>query len=92
MALPERLMRGAAGNLAAGLGDAAGEHRRRRLDAAADQLLTQGEAAELLRVSVSYLRASSCPKILLPGRGDRGKPLVRYLRSDVLAWALARRT
>lgn len=60
--------------------------------AGGDELLTQREAAALLRVSVAYLRASSCPKILLPGRGDRGKPLVRYLRSDVLAWAIKRRT
>lgn len=58
----------------------------------ADELLTQREAAGVLRVSVAYLRASSCPKLLLPGSGPRGKPLVRYLRSDVLSWALARRT
>jgi hypothetical protein len=57
-----------------------------------DRLLAQKEAAELLGVSVSYLRESSCPKVLLPGTGPRGKPLVRYLRSDVLSWALARRT
>lgn len=52
--------------------------------------LTQREAARLLRVSVSYLRASSCPKHLLPGNGPRGKPLVRYLRDEVLAWASTR--
>ena len=57
-----------------------------------DELLTQREAANLLKVSVSYLRASSCPKLLLPSSGSQGKPLVRYLRSDVLAWAVARRT
>jgi hypothetical protein len=56
-----------------------------------DGLLTQKEAARLLAVGVSYLRASNCPKLLLPGTGDAGKPLVRYLRSDVLGWALARR-
>lgn len=53
-------------------------------------ILTQKEAAELLRVSVSFLRASSCPKHLLPGNGLRGKPLVRYVRSEVLAWFHAR--
>lgn len=58
----------------------------------ADALLTQREAADLLSVSPGYLRESSCPKLLLPGNGPRGKPLVRYVRSDVLAWALARRT
>jgi hypothetical protein len=52
--------------------------------------LTQREAAQLLRVSVSYLRASSCPKHLLPGNGPRGRPLVRYLRDEVLTWASAR--
>lgn len=58
----------------------------------ADTLLTQRDAADLLKVSVSYLRSSSCPKVLLPGNGPRRKPLVRYLRSDVLSWALSRRT
>jgi hypothetical protein len=52
--------------------------------------LTQREAARVLRVSVSFLRASSCPKHLLPGNGPRGRPLVRYLRSEVLAWGTAR--
>jgi hypothetical protein len=52
--------------------------------------LTQKEAARLLRVSVSYLRASSCPKHLLPGNGRKGKQLVRYLRDEVLAWGAAR--
>jgi hypothetical protein len=52
--------------------------------------LTQREAAHLLRVSVSYLRASSCPKHLLPGNGPRGRPLVRYLRDELLAWATTR--
>jgi hypothetical protein len=52
--------------------------------------LTQKEAASLLRVSVSYLRASSCPKQLLPGNGPRGRQVVRYLRDEVLAWGAAR--
>lgn len=52
--------------------------------------LTQREAARLLRVSPSFLRASSCPKHLLPGNGPRGRPLVRYLRDEVLAWGTAR--
>ncbi|HLQ23573.1 MAG TPA: hypothetical protein VK132_10215 [Gemmatimonadales bacterium] len=56
------------------------------------ELLTQRQAAQVLQVSVAYLRASSCPKLLLPGSGPCGKPLVRYLRSDVLSWAMARRT
>jgi hypothetical protein len=52
--------------------------------------LTQREAARLLRVSVSYLRASSCPKHNLPGNGPRGRPLVRYLRDELLTWGSAR--
>jgi hypothetical protein len=48
--------------------------------------LTQKEAATLLAVSPRYLRASSCPKILLPGLGKAGKPMVRYDRTAVLAW------
>jgi hypothetical protein len=52
--------------------------------------LTQKEAAKLLRVSVAYLRASNCPKHLLPGNGAQGKPLVRYRRSDVITWSLSR--
>ena len=51
----------------------------------ADSLLTQREAADLLRVSVSYLRASDCPKVLLPSSGKR--PLVRYRESELFAWA-----
>jgi hypothetical protein len=51
-----------------------------------DELLTQSEAAKLLKVSVSYLRASDCPKILLPSAGGK-RPLVRYRKSALLAWA-----
>jgi helix-turn-helix protein len=57
-----------------------------------DGLLTQREAARLLKVSQSYLRESNCPKLLLPGHGERGRHLVRYLRADVMEWARARRT
>jgi hypothetical protein len=59
---------------------------------AKDRYLTQKQAAEVLQVSVSYLRASSCPKVLLPGNGRRGKPLVRYRVSDLVSWADSRRT
>jgi hypothetical protein len=59
---------------------------------ARDRYLTQRQAAELLQVSVSYLRASNCPKVLLPGNGRRGKPLVRYRMHDLVSWADSRRT
>lgn len=39
----------------------------------------------MLGVSVSYLRASDCPKVLLPSNGKRS--LVRYRESELIAWA-----
>jgi hypothetical protein len=51
-----------------------------------DRLWTQREAAAYLGVSERYLRASSCPKKLLPGTGKKGKPLVRYDPAEVIAW------
>lgn len=55
------------------------------------RLVPQRDAAAYLGVGVSYLRASSCPKVLLPGTGPRGKPLVRYRLADLDAWADAHR-
>lgn len=52
-----------------------------------ERLITQSEAAKALSVSATYLRHSDCPKVLLPGNGAHGKPLVRYRLSEVLAWA-----
>jgi hypothetical protein len=54
--------------------------------------LTQKRASRRLAVSVGWLRHSNCPKVLLPGNGPRGKPLLRYFREDVLAWAKGRDT
>jgi hypothetical protein len=51
------------------------------------RLWTQREAAAYLHVSPRYLRASSVPKMLLPGTGTKGKPLVRYCPADVSQWA-----
>lgn len=53
----------------------------------ADRLWTQKEAARFLCVSARYLRDSDCPKVLLPGNGKAGQPLVRYDPTDVKAWA-----
>lgn len=51
-----------------------------------DELLTPAEAALLLKVSPKYLRISDCAKVLLPAnRGTRS--IVRYWKSEVLAWA-----
>lgn len=52
-----------------------------------DNLLTQRETAHLLSVSVSYPRASSCLKHLLPGNGPRGRPPLRYRPDEVLELA-----
>lgn len=52
-----------------------------------DALMRQKEAANYLGVSVAYLRASECPKVLLPGNGPAGKPLVRYRQSEIERWA-----
>jgi hypothetical protein len=50
-------------------------------------LVSQKEAAVFLHVSQSYLRASSCPKVLLPGNGPKDRPLVRYRLSEVAIWS-----
>jgi hypothetical protein len=52
-----------------------------------DRLWTQAEAAQYLCVSARYLRDCGCPKVLLPGNGPKGQPLVRYEPADVKAWA-----
>jgi hypothetical protein len=54
---------------------------------ASDHLCTQAEAAYFLGVSTRYLRESSCPKVLLPGTGEKGQPVVRYDPSAVREWA-----
>lgn len=54
-----------------------------------DRLWTQPEAAAYLGVSARYLRESGCPKVLLPGNGPKGQPIVRYRPADVDAWVQA---
>jgi hypothetical protein len=51
------------------------------------ECLTQKAAARLLGVSTGWLRASSAPRLLLPGNGPAGQPLLRYSRTALLAWA-----
>jgi hypothetical protein len=53
---------------------------------ASDHLWSQKEAAYFLGVSTRYLRESSCPKVLLPGTGEKGQPLVRYEPAAVRQW------
>lgn len=50
-----------------------------------EPLWTQREAAAFVRLGVSTVRASTCPKrlIWLPGRK---RPIVRYVPSEVRAW------
>lgn len=59
---------------------------------APDGYWTQRQAAAVLGVSPRYLRASSCPKLLLPGTGTAGRPLVRYAPDAVHAWAASYRS
>ena len=59
------------------------------VEPARERLWTQKEAAAFLSVTTRYLRDSSCPKILLPGNGKKGQPVVRYDPADVRAWAHA---
>jgi hypothetical protein len=54
----------------------------------ADHLWSQREAAHFLGVSTRYLRESSCPKVLLPGTGEKGQPIVRYGPAAVEQWYL----
>jgi hypothetical protein len=49
-------------------------------------LWTQEQAAFYAAVSPRYLRESCCPKVLLPGNGPKGEPLVRYKPEDVMRW------
>jgi hypothetical protein len=53
------------------------------------KLLNQRAAARLLGVSTSWLRSSSAPRLLLPGNGRSGQPLLRYSRIALLEWASA---
>lgn len=50
-----------------------------------EPLWTQKEAAAFVRVDVSTLRASTCPKrlIYMPGRT---RPIVRYVPAEIRDW------
>ena len=50
-------------------------------------LWTQREAAQYLCVSPRYLRASTCPKLKLPGTGKTQKAVLRYQPYEVCKWA-----
>jgi hypothetical protein len=52
-----------------------------------ERLVSQKQAAAFLHVSQTYLRASSCPKVLLPGNGPKDRHLVRYRLTEVAAWS-----
>jgi hypothetical protein len=49
-------------------------------------LWTQQECADALKVSVSYLRDSTCPKIYLPSTTPNGRAMLRYVPEQVWAW------
>lgn len=46
-------------------------------------------AAAFCNRSTSFLRRSSCPKVLKHGQGVKGKTSVVYLPADVRAWNAA---
>jgi hypothetical protein len=60
-----------------------------KMDEPVERLWTQREAAVFLGVTPRYLRDSSCPKVLLPGNGKKGHPILRYDPVEVRAWARA---
>jgi hypothetical protein len=60
-----------------------------RMSAELERFWTQRQAAEFLHVSTRWLRASSCPKVLLPGHGEKSKPMLRYEPTAVRTWALS---
>ena len=66
--------------------------RMTKADDESERLWTQKEAAVFLGVTPRYLRDSSCPKILLPGNGKKGIPVLRYDPGDVRRWARERAT
>lgn len=51
---------------------------------------TQRHAAAVAGYSVSYLRASNCPKHFEEGNGAKGKARVVYLPGEVRAWKSSR--
>jgi hypothetical protein len=57
------------------------------MDDARAECLNQKAAARLLGVSTGWLRASTAPRLQLPGNGPAGQPLLRYSRTALLAWA-----
>jgi hypothetical protein len=68
------------------LADVAGLHDE-TVTPTLDRLWTQREAAAYLGVTGRFLRDSTCPKMLLPGNGEKGQPIVRYAPAEVRAWA-----
>ena len=50
-------------------------------------LWTQVQTAAYLNVSSRYLRDSSCPKVLLPGNGEKQEEsVIRYKPEAVIRW------
>lgn len=47
---------------------------------------SQKHAAAVCGCSPTYLRNTSCPKLIEDGNGPKGKPRVFYLPADVRRW------
>lgn len=56
-----------------------------KVETGRNELLTGKEAAQQLRVSETWLRRSSCPRVRF------GSKTVRYVLADVMGWIDARR-
>lgn len=56
-------------------------------DLAHDVILSEEEAAQFMRRSVSWLKRSNVPVAILPGRGEGKRASGRlYLRSELIAY------
>jgi hypothetical protein len=49
-------------------------------------LWTQADCAAFLAVSPRWLRDSTAPKVMLPGGGPAGRPIVRYEPAAIQSW------
>lgn len=63
-----------------------------QLDHGFEPLWTVLQAAAYLNVSERYMRDTDCPRVLLPGNGEKCQPLVRYIPVVVRDWAYRWRT
>lgn len=49
-------------------------------------LWTIQEAAKATRFSVEFIRRSNCPRCFIPSNNVGGRPSVRFIPEEVMAW------